>query len=215
MLNFWNLLADTVFGWRLKFKDESFILGCPYIPPEDSNIHKVIEVPLFSLINQEIDTLKNLGPILRIGDWNARLGNLKDYLDLDEFNDSWDFVVGYRDNVDSASKKIGLELLQRCHKFNMKILNRRWGNESNKCTHFHNIGVSGSSVVDWAIANEKMMQRIHSFSYYWRWASFYDNAELKVVILTEQALRFELTTFHWRSCNNIQEVLKLSGKACW
>ena len=121
---------------------------------------------MFSLINQEIDTLKNLGPILRIGDWNARLGNLKDYLDLDEFNDSWDFVVGYRDNVDSASKKIGLELLQRCHKFNMKILNGRWGNESNKCTHFHNSGVSGSSVVDWAIANEKMMQRIHSFSSY-------------------------------------------------
>ena len=46
----------------------------------------------------------------------------------------------------------------------MKILNGGWGNESNKCTHFHNPGVSGSSVVDWDIANEKKMQRIHSFT---------------------------------------------------
>ena len=88
---------------KITIKDESFTLGCPYIPPEHSNICQVIESPV--LINQEIDTFKNLGPILLIGDWNARLGNLKDILDLDEFNDSWDFVVGYIDNVDSASKK--------------------------------------------------------------------------------------------------------------
>ena len=54
-----------------------------------------------------------------LSNWNACLGNLKDDLDLDEFNDhdSWD-----RDTVSSISNNFGLELLQLCHKLSLEFL---------------------------------------------------------------------------------------------
>ena len=54
------------------------IFGCIYVPPEDSNIHQYYDEPLFSKINDEIEKLKQFGPVLIVADWNARLGELKD-----------------------------------------------------------------------------------------------------------------------------------------
>jgi exonuclease III len=162
------------------------ILGYTYIPPEDSEIHKHFDEPLFLFqkINEEIELLKRKGSLLLIGDWNARLGNLKDDLVLDEVSSPCNLVFQERSNIDTIINNFGFQLLQICYNHNLKLLNGRWGPSSDKWTHFHdttstyNSGV-GSSVVDWALADETIMRKISAFSVGDDW-DFSDHAQLKV-----------------------------------
>ena len=45
---------------------------------------------IFDVINEEVDKMNNMGPTLIVGDWNARVGNLKDDMNLDELNTDWE-----------------------------------------------------------------------------------------------------------------------------
>ena len=149
---------------RLKIQltgNEPLTLGFIYIPPEDSNVHLYFEEPLFDTINEEIFEFKDQGQMLILGDFNARLGNLKDDQDLEELSSFWKLDLSPRHNIDQTSNTFGMELLQLCYKQNMKILNGRWGDKSDKWTYFSDTG--GTSVIDWALANEKLMKNILNF----------------------------------------------------
>ena len=131
--------------------NEPLTLGFIYIPPADSNVHLYFEEPLFDTINEEIFEFKDQGLMLILGDLNARLGNLKDDQDLEELSSFWKLDLSPRHNIDQTSNTFGMELLQLCYKQNMKILNGRWGDNSDKWTYVSDTG--GTSVIDWALAN--------------------------------------------------------------
>ena len=122
-------------------KQQSLILGFIYIPPIDSVVHQNLDRYIFDVINEEVDKMNNMGPTLILGDWNARVGNLKDDMNLDELNTDWECELVSRTNIDKQINEYGLELIQLCYKQNMKLLNGRWGEASNKWTHFHKAGL--------------------------------------------------------------------------
>ena len=84
-----------------------------YIPSETSTVHNFLEISLWQTINNEIKKFKLLWPILAVGDWNARLGDLKDDLHLEEFNKPGHRVAKI---IDDEYNHFGLELIQTCYK---------------------------------------------------------------------------------------------------
>ena len=53
-------------------------LGFIFIPPVDSVVHQNLDRYIFDVINEEVDKMNNMAPILILRDWNARVGNLKE-----------------------------------------------------------------------------------------------------------------------------------------
>ena len=106
-------------------RGQYLILGFVYIPPADSKIHQYLEKPIFETINEEIDRIRTLGPMLIFGDWNARVGNLKDDMYLDDCTTDWEYELERRTNIDKEMNKFGLELIQLCYEQNMKLCNGR------------------------------------------------------------------------------------------
>jgi hypothetical protein len=103
-------------------------------------------------------------------------------LDLDESQSNWSTDLLPRNNIDPKQNDFGLELIQLCSKHNLIILNGRFGISSNQWTHTHHnasIGTDGSSVVDWALANENVWHKISQFRIE-DFTEFSDHAELLV-----------------------------------
>ena len=76
----------------------------------------------------------NLGDIILCGDFNARTGNLKDFLENDDVQDlciNWCFNMAeelqVRNNRDIQISPFGRLLIETCISFNLAILNGRTG----------------------------------------------------------------------------------------
>ena len=111
----------------------------------------------------------NLGDIILCGDFNARTGNLKDFLENDDvqdlcinscFNMAEELQV--RNNRDIQISPFGRLLIETCISFNLAILNGRTGGDlSGQFTCYtHN----GASTIDYAIVNKTLIQHIDHFT---------------------------------------------------
>lgn len=147
---------------------ENLFICAAYDPPPNSTYSsRQLSDPL-ELIEEDIIQYSKLGNILLVGDLNARTSDAPDYI----CNDSDRFIPIYDDySLDESPKKRisqdnqldtrGKHLLEICIESKLRILNGRClGDTLGSFTcHTYN----GSSVVDYAIASEKICKDILYF----------------------------------------------------
>ena len=155
------LKSKTQFCRWIKVKNEEgddLYLAFVYIPPMDSNIHLYLDYELMEMIQSEIDYFNELGKTIVLGDWNARLGNMDDNMNIDTdfdldhefFTSDWaEANIQERLVVDQEFNTFGRELIQLCLNTDMRIMNGQFGNVSSNWTCYSHSG--GRSVVDFVL----------------------------------------------------------------
>ncbi len=137
-----------------------------YIPPKDSDY--ALKNP-YEDLEKDIGDLSETGSTILMGDYNARTGNLADYL-LDYSGDKKidvDFVVNSyepknRINSDFCTNSYGRKLIDVCKNTNISMLNGRMnGDVPGKFTFHSSIG---SSVIDYALVSSELMDQIVYFN---------------------------------------------------
>ncbi len=142
--------------------DHNIFLCAAYIPPEDSPQYD----NTFPTLENDIPLLAKDGQIMLIGDFNARTGNLKDYILSDSLNHiplppnyTPDLPLP-RNNMDSKTNQHGKELINLCIGNGLRILNGRIiGDLLGCCTSYQTLG---ASVIDYAVADPQLLKLISS-----------------------------------------------------
>ena len=158
----WCHLSAKYFG----FTSDVFIANV-YLPPINSQ-KKSHDDDLQTLEN-EINKYSNLGHIVLVGDFNARTGLLKDFIENDcqlintHLNDFYtaDKMLPNRNNQDIKLNKQGEEMIKFCIGNKLRILNgRKTGDLVGKFTSFQ---PRGTSTIDYGIVNEAFWKDILTF----------------------------------------------------
>ena len=149
-------------------KNETMYLCFCYLKPYQT---KETSELTYSKLANDISYFQTRGEVLVSGDFNARTGNLYDYILHDTINDTIpdcplpptylpDHVCP-RHNTDNQTNLHGELLTKICKNFNMKILNGRFlGDSLGYCT-FHNL--NGSSCVDYMLASNHVFYNVLYF----------------------------------------------------
>lgn len=160
----WFKLDSSFFHTR-----RDIFVCATYIPPKNSSIYSSkddTESPFLTLQSQLL-SFSRKGNIIICGDFNARTGNLKDFLECSNFDshcpidDLSDNLLS-RNNRDSQISAFGRLLVETCIAFNLIILNGRTrGDFSGQFTCFT---PNGSSVIDYAMVNKELFEYISFFA---------------------------------------------------
>ena len=157
---FW-LKIDT----RILGLEKNLFLGITYVSPIYSSIYNTNPhmKNTFECLKKQLASFNKDDLIILGGDFNARTGNLKDfilddninnYVTLPEFYKS-DTFARERINQDKIINKFGEELRELCISTNLKILNgRTLGDLTGQFTY---ICKNGCSTVDYILASEDIM----------------------------------------------------------
>ena len=163
----------------LKLKKEylnaqkDFIIGGIYNSPINSSYTKSNDNDMFEEIQNKIMTFSPNDYILLGGDFNARVGNMQDYIDEnDEDVELLNLPQNYqidrykrpRSDQDQHKNTYGDKLIELAISSGMKILNgRTLGDFMGKYTY---IGYNGISTVDYVLGSENLIMQnyIHSFN---------------------------------------------------
>ncbi len=157
-----------------------------YIPPEGSPYFK----DDFSVIQSNVNELRNLGNIMLLGDFNAKIGNLNDYVIQDDnvhvnsliFND----YVSDDDNVRNSQletiNNYGTQLIDLCFSSKLRILNGRFiGDLLGTPTCFQ---YNGCSTIDYIISSCELLTDIQHMCVY-PLSVLSDHCQLGVVLKTK------------------------------
>ena len=162
----WLRVNKQVLGYE-------FILGAVYLPHQMSEYyHEDVFEYLSNDIITTINAVYNV-PILLVGDFNSRTGNLTDLernFDHGGSNIEIDPSSAYlekhnilhRNTMDKEINKNGKKLIEMCKMSNLKILNGRMGRDRvignyTCCTS------RGKSVIDYVIASVSFFERCSDF----------------------------------------------------
>lgn len=142
-----------------KSNNDLYLCGL-YIPPETS---KYFEPELFDKLQEDTITFSGKENVLLIGDFNARTGKLKDFIEPDGNkyikNLSPDiYHKSIRENFDNKINNHGKRLIEICKNFNLRILNGRIKGDSLGKPTFHN--KKNTSTIDYAICNTELINNI-------------------------------------------------------
>lgn len=148
--------------------EDDIYLCAVYSPPPDSAYSKRLDTDILEQI--EIDTYKykKCGQVILIGDFNARTGTAPDYIIHD--NDNYipldekypiDSSLQQRQSQDNIIDDRGKHLLEICIAAQLRILNGRKIGDS--IGHYTSHQYNGSSVIDYAVCSESILNRIASF----------------------------------------------------
>ena len=181
-----TLIEDTVSDSLLCIRFHSretkngFIICALYIPHEgspycSSDIFEVIADDLMNL------NVKYALPIILAGDFNSRTGLLSDFIDndplqnidLNDFIDECLFsskrelealgINTQRYNSDVITNNHGRNLIELCKMLDIKIVNGRFGKDSN-IGDFTCFATNGKSCIDYFIVSPKLMSGIIDFN---------------------------------------------------
>ena len=163
------------FQW-LKF-DKSFFhlkrdlyLCLVYDPPAQSIYTKNLPTDILQLLENDIVSFKSKGDVLLCGDFNARCGNLPDFIVSDSAdhlpvdNDCYavDFMLNNRYSKDTTIDSRGKELIELCIGNQLRLLNGRiFGDSSGKFTCHTPMG---NSIVDYVLASDSLLQDVLYFN---------------------------------------------------
>ncbi|CAG2209262.1 unnamed protein product [Mytilus edulis] len=153
---------------------ENVIFGIVYVPPENSSYSSV---EAFNDIEREFHKFnENTNLICLVGDFNARTGNLRDYI---ENNDTEDYFVNnviditeltdikildelcipkHRTSPDLVVNNFGRKLVDFCKNNNVFIYNGRIGNDKAGKSTSKNL-----SVVDYALSTAHLLKFVKHF----------------------------------------------------
>ena len=156
--------------------DEDIIFGAVYLPPSDSRFNTQDELDLFEVEISNMSILHKY--VLLIGDFNARIQTLDDFLDADDFLvRHFDFdasmqefynassilpLVNMNRNRSSKDKTINNEgrlLLEVCKSSNLFILNGRCGKDKGTGSFTY----KNLSVIDYSIGSSQFLKFVSDF----------------------------------------------------
>ena len=152
--------------------DRNFIIGGIYNSPINSSYTKANDNDIFETIQTKLMTFPPNDYILIGGDFNARVGNLQDFIEEDDddidilnlpSNYKIDKYKKERSNQDQHKNSYGEKLIDLAISSKLKILNGRiLGDLMGKYTY---IGYNGISTVDYILGSENLLLQnyIHSF----------------------------------------------------
>ena len=152
--------------------DRNLIIGGIYNSPINSSFTKTNDTDMFNKIQEKIMTFSPDDYIMLGGDFNARVGNMQDFIDENdediEFlnlpqNYQIDRYKKFRSNQDQHKNSYGEKFIELAVTSKMKILNGRiLGDLLGKYTY---IGYNGISTVDYVLGSENLLMKnfIHSF----------------------------------------------------
>jgi hypothetical protein len=172
-------LCTHVLWARATVYNRGFIIGCVYIPNE-SSIH--FDSEWSAAVINDILSLSDTGlPLILLGDFNARTGNLDDFMDCDNFVahecgldvysdvyfDKRDVLASdnfhvTRHNCDRTINNNGRKLVELCQILNLKILNGRCGADKEKGEYTCRTA-NGQSTVDYALISSDSIPNISDF----------------------------------------------------
>ena len=169
----WVLLDENILGFKL-------VIGALYVPCEGS---KYFCNDAFDILESDIIELscRYDSPVCLIGDFNARTGNVSDYLEFEEnmaevtgISENCDIVnikesvkaqgfLTERYNMDVNVNDNGKKLIDLCQISDLKIINGRFGSDKEKgdYTCFNKNG--GKSVIDYAVVSHSIFENISDF----------------------------------------------------
>ena len=144
-------------GLRLikPYSQISIVTCVVYRPPRGS---KYSNDNFFDQLSSDLlDYCGETNNIILMGDFNGRIANLLDHLDLNDKNVDFQSKVlsdfRYRYNRDEENNDAGNQVLDMCKSFNLRILNgRKRGDMRGDVTHYNNAG--GQSTFDLGIVSE-------------------------------------------------------------
>lgn len=161
----WIKLSKTYFGW-----DRDLYLATVYIPPPTSKYYS----DHYTTLENDIAMYSNLGDVKLMGDFNARLGTLQDYV-IDDSDKHLALPPDYcpdsqkhRRNVDTKVNSHGKNLISMCMATQLRILNGRTPGDTLGNFTYHD--PRGSSAIDYFLCCESFRSRIwgvqiHSLTY--------------------------------------------------
>lgn len=159
----WIRLDKLYFGM-----ENDIFIGFAYVIPSNSTYTKKIDFDPMENIEKQVIKYSSKGKVVVMGDLNGRTADLSDYITRDEEigddNDNWyeiDCMETNRSNQDKHVNAQGSRLLEMCVGNRLRILNGRTLGDLGGCLTCHRPG--GSSVVDYAIVNEDLLNRIYLF----------------------------------------------------
>ena len=163
---------DTIIWLRL---DKSFFnlskdvfLAGVYIWVENSPCYDLMNVDLFSLIDSDIREYELRGNVMLTGDWNARIGNKKDYVSCDKNTIFSDEEIHFPDtplqraSLDTKHNNFGYKLLDLCKANGLRIANGRLHDDFNKGSYTFS-HVLGASVIDYLLLRQCDFNLLSSF----------------------------------------------------
>ena len=148
---------------------QSIYLCFCYVKPYKS---KDLSEHIFSQLTTEISYFQSLGEVLISGDFNARTGDLTDFIPHDSTTETFSdcpLPLDYspdptlpRSNTDNQTNLHGELLTTLCKTLNLRILNGRFmGDSLGYCT-FYNF--NGSSCVDYMLATNRVLHNVMYFN---------------------------------------------------
>ena len=142
-----------------------------YMPPETSTIYQTYPEP-FELLETDILKFSQLGSVALLGDFNARTAEQEDVLLNDSPADNHhlvlpdyyenDFECRRRRSMDRSVNSFVRKLLEICKGSRMRILNGRAVGD--QIGNFTSHQTKGQSVVDYAIIEDTLLDRVSSFN---------------------------------------------------
>jgi len=156
----WIRVAKELFGLS-----RDVFIGNVYISPVNSSIHKRSEESIFDVLEQDVARFTSRGFVILGGDFNSRLGSLKDFADETPIDSDVEHIPilniprNYSDK--NPPNTFGKDLTDLCYQSNLNILNGRvLGDLSGRFTCYQ---PNGCSTVDYAIASSTLFHNINIF----------------------------------------------------
>ena len=120
----------------------------------------------FITFRDQLSYFSKKGKINFCGDFNARPGNLDDFADVSWVSNcrlgvSERELVLRRSNRDHTVNRSGLELIELCHGFKLRILNGR--TKGDRLGDFTCFTLNGTSSIDYAVVSEELLTEIRGF----------------------------------------------------
>ena len=138
------------------------------------HLHILKHYDIFSEVEKDCQKFKSFGDIIITGDFNARTKTDDDYIideedrfspvnDLDHY--VVDSVLIARSNTDlNPVDSHGERLLELCKSNLLRILNGRFGNNSNRYIRYPNKLGDKPSVIDYTLTSKNLLSTIKSFN---------------------------------------------------
>ena len=196
-----------------------FLCAC-YIPPYDS---PYFNPEIFTTLENDINFFQTIGSTILAGDFNARTGINKDFIDAETSK----YITGddihlhnnvpLRKNLDNYVNNHGKLLLEICKSLDSRILNGRLRGDSFGRITFH--GYRGISTVDYVIVSHELFDKFDSFTVQ-QSTLFSDHAQLTCKLTDELFMNkisnatklFNLPKpFSWNSDSNDKFISSLQS----
>jgi exonuclease III len=174
----WFQLSAPHFGWS----DDIFV-GAVYCPPEESPYYD----NYLDKLELDIAQYSCKGKVIIIGDLNARVGGLDDYVNNDDNNSHIPLPVNYisdnppqpRQHCDTVVNKHGKQLIDIAISSQLRFLNGRYlGDSLGRFTFYCS---NGASTIDYGLCHASMMNQIKHFTVF-PLTEFSDHCQISITL---------------------------------